>query len=120
MLSFFSLTLLKPSFIRGELVAIPSSCPVVDSSDIPHNYDIQDGIKTQSFVATGQVIARKVNDTYYEYTKSSSGDIFEHEIKQLSGNPLLIACVCVSCVLCATGSFFLFVSLIRYRRTLTK
>jgi hypothetical protein len=73
-------------------------------------------ITEYSFIEDGQEIAKKEQDSYFRYQLSPEGEPTRTEIKQLSGDPFLIACFSVSAVLSAYGAFTVFFITLKMRK----
>jgi hypothetical protein len=115
LLSLLSVSILKPKYLRGTLIHVPSQCPLTTSGDVKQNTLVYDKLWGKVYTEDTHLIGQKSNNTYYKFELTAKGDYIQTEIPFLNNNIFIILCLAVSLLLGLYSVIAMFLILIRLK-----
>ena len=121
LISMLSLNILSPTYIRNQLIHIPSAtCPTNNGNNVKKNTLISKMLKSLVYTESVHFIGQAANDTYYKYQYTEEGDYIQSEVSMFSGSSFILLSIIVSLLISLFSVIFVFIFWWRTRKILGK
>ena len=117
LISLLSMNILTPTYIRKQLIHIPSStCPTNNGNNVKKNTLISKMLTSLVYTESVHLIGQAANDTYYKFEYTTNGDYIQNEISMFSGSSFILLSVIISWMISLFSVIVMFIFLWRIRR----